>query len=96
MKVIFSKFAKLELEDAVNFYELEYSGLGSRFKKEIEKAVLLIAKYPKAWSIARGEIRKYILHNFPYKLLYSIEEDHIFIIAVAHQHRKPEYWINRD
>lgn len=31
-----------------------------------------IAAYPKAWSVERGEIRKCLLHKFPYKLLYSI------------------------
>jgi hypothetical protein len=29
-------------------------------------------------------------------MLYSIEEGHIFVIAVAHQHRKPDYWIERN
>lgn len=31
----------------------------------------------------------------PCKILYSIEEDHIFVIAVAHQHRKPDYWMDK-
>jgi len=30
-----------------------------------------------------------------YELLYSIEKDHLFVIAVAHQHRKPDYWLER-
>lgn len=96
MKVIFSKYAKLELEDATYFYELEFEGLGYRFKKEVKKAVKRISEYPKAWSVECGDIRKCLLHKFPYKLLYSIEKDHIFIIAVAHQHRKPDYWIDRE
>ncbi len=33
-----------------------------------------------------------LLHKFPYKLLYALEHDHIVVIAVAHQHRKPDYW----
>ncbi len=37
MKVIFSKYAKLELEDAKYFYELEFEGLGLRFKEEVKK-----------------------------------------------------------
>ena len=96
MKVIFSKYAKLELEDAIYFYNLEFEDLGYRFKEEVKKAVNRISEYPKAWSIERGDIRKCLLLKFPYKLLYSIEEDHIFIIAVAHQHRKPDYWIDID
>ena len=93
MEVIFSVYAKQELEDAIGFYELEFEGLGRRFKEEVRKASLRIAEYPVAWSVERGDIRKCLLLKFPYKLLYSVEEDHIFIIAVAHQHRKPDYWM---
>lgn len=95
MRVIFSRHAKQELEDAIYYHELEYSGLGEGFKEEVRWATLRIAEYPEAWSIERGEVRKCLLHKFPYKLLYSIEEDHIFVIAVAHQHRKPDYWVER-
>jgi len=95
MKVIFSKIAKQELDDAVLYYELEYQGLGKRFKEEVRKSTIRISEYPVAWSIECGEIRKCTLHKFPYKLLYSIESDHIFIIAVAHQHRKPDYWVDK-
>ena len=96
MKVFFSKYAQQELEDAALFYEFEYAGLGKKFKEEVRKAAIRISEYPKAWSVERGEVRKCLLHKFPYKLLYSIEEDHIFIIAVAHQHREPNYWIDRE
>lgn len=95
MKVRFSTFAQQELDDAVLYLGLEFDGLGERFKLEVKAAVSRIARYPLAWSVERGEVRKYLLHKFPYKLLYSIEPDHIFIIAVAHQHRRPDYWIDR-
>lgn len=95
MKVIFSEYAKLELEDALAFYELEHSGLGINFTKEVRKSIKRITRFPQAASIEIGEIRKSFLHKFPYKILYSIETDHIFIIALAHQHRKPDYWIER-
>ncbi|KFD41358.1 plasmid stabilization protein [Peptococcaceae bacterium SCADC1_2_3] len=96
MKVIFSKYAKQELEDAASFYELEYPGLGEKFKEEVRRAILRIVDYPEAWSIESGEVRKYLLHKFPYKILYSIEQDYIFIITIAHGHRKPDYWIERN
>jgi len=96
MRVIFTTLARQELEDAVSFYELEYSGLGRRFKEEVRQAALRIAAYPEAWSVERGDVRKCLLHRFPYKLLYSLEENHILVIAVAHQHRKPDYWVGRE
>jgi plasmid stabilization system protein ParE len=96
MRIIFTRYAKQELEDAVYYYELEYSGLGKKFKEEVKKAIVRIAEYPRAWSVERGDVRRCLLHRFPYKIMYSIEKDHILIIAVAHQHRKPDYWISRD
>jgi plasmid stabilization system protein ParE len=96
MKVIFSKYARQELDDATHYYEIEYQGLGKRFRDEVRKAAKRISKYPAAWSLEHCEVRKCILHKFPYKLLYSIESNHVFIIAVAHQHRKPDYWIEKN
>ncbi len=58
MKVIFSKYAKLELEDATNFYELEFEGLGRKFKKDVKKAAIRISEYPKAWSVERGDLQR--------------------------------------
>ena len=95
MPVIFTRYAQQELEDAVRVYNLEYAGLGDRFKEEVRRAALRIADYPKAWSVERGEVRKCLLHKFPYKLLYAMETDHVVVIAVAHQHRKPDYWVDR-
>lgn len=96
MKVVFSKYAKQELDDAIHYYELEYEGLGRRFGEEVKKAAIRVSEYPKAWSVERGDVRKCLLHKFPYKLLYSIEGDHVLVIAVAHQHRKPDYWIEQN
>ncbi len=65
MRVVFTRIATQELEDAVRFYELKYAGLGCRFKEEVRKAALRVAEYPKAWSIEQGEVRKCLLHKFP-------------------------------
>ena len=95
MKVIFSRLAQQELEDAAAYYELSVSGLGDKFRSEVRMAVARIAAYPTGWPVERGEVRKCLLHKFPYKLLYSMESDHVFVIAVGHQHRRPDYWIER-
>lgn len=95
MKVILSEYAVRELEDAANYLELEVAGLGQKLLAEVRSALKRLVRHPHAWSIERGEIRKCLIHKFPYKILYSIEPDHIFVIAIAHQHRKPDYWIDR-
>ncbi len=32
----------------------------------------------------------------PYKMIYSIMGDQIFVLAIANSHRKPDYWIDRE
>jgi len=96
MKVVFLKYAQQELDDAAYFYEMEFRGLGKNFKTEVKKAISRIAEYPEAWPQEYGDVRKCLIHKFPYSILYSVEGEHIVIIAVAHQHRKPDYWIERD
>lgn len=95
MKMIFNELARDELKDAIDFYNLELPGLGNIFKKEIKKSIHRIVEYPSAWPSITEDIRKYVLHKFPFKILYSIEKNHIYIIAIAHQHRRPDYWIDR-
>jgi len=93
--VIFDKLAKLELDDASQYYELQLPGLGIRFEEEVKRGIRRILEYPNAWKIEKEDIRRYVLHRFPYKILYSIEKTHIYIIAIAHGHRRPNYWIER-
>jgi plasmid stabilization system protein ParE len=95
MKVLFTELARAELLDTIAYYELEHKGLGTQFKNEVKSAIKKITHFPKAWVIERGEVRRYLMHKFPYKILYSIETEHLLIIAIAHLHRKPDYWVDR-
>ena len=93
MNIEISAFAQKELEDAILYYELEQRGLGLRFRDELCKSIDRIKMYPKIWPIERGEVRKCFVHKFPYKILYSIQESNIIILAISHHHRKPGYWV---
>ena len=95
MNVLFDELASLECNEAIEFYELELKGFGVQSKKEIKRALRTIFQYPKIGTVAEDDIRKFSLNRFPYKILYSIEENYIFVIAVAHLHRKPNYWVER-
>ena len=94
MKIIFSELARKEMADAIRFYENRVHGLGKRLESEIVRASSRISEHPEAWPVERGTIRKCLLHKFPYKLVYSVETDHIFVIAFAHQRRMPNYWMD--
>jgi hypothetical protein len=48
MKVVFTKLAKQELEDAIQYYEMEHPGLGTRFKQEVKRAA---QDFRISWSV---------------------------------------------
>jgi len=95
MHVEFTEPASIELDDAVKFYDLQVEGLGGKFIDEVLETINLITKYPQSWSHHSQNTRKAVLRKFPYNLIYSELNNKIYIIAVAHQNRKPEYWIDR-
>ena len=95
MKVEFLPIAQFELEDIVEYYNLQVEGLGDKYKGEAKSTITRISIFPTAWMEVKPEIRRCIMHKFPYNIYYSIQNDIILILAIAHQHRKPDYWIDR-
>jgi toxin ParE1/3/4 len=95
MRVVFSPEARDEFVEAERYYDEQLPGLGGRFREEVRSALGRIRTWPLSCPIERGEVRRLILTRFPYKLLYSVESDHLYVLAVAHQHREPSYWTGR-
>jgi plasmid stabilization system protein ParE len=95
MRVAFSPEARDEFAEAERYYDEQLPGLGARLREEVRSALRRIRTWPLSCPIERGEVRRLILTRFPYKLLYSVESDHLYMLAVAHQHRKPNYWSGR-
>lgn len=62
--------ARREFDEARAFYEIEQSGLGAVFEEQIKHSLLRIQRYPQAWPHERKEVRRYLVHKFPYKILY--------------------------
>jgi len=94
--VRFNPLAERELAEAITYYDEQKAGLGREFLEEIRRAVLFLAKYPEAAPQVRGSIRRFILPRFPYSLLYrTLETGRFRILAVAHQKRRPDYWVGR-
>lgn len=95
MQIEFIEPATIELDDAIEYYDLQLSGLGKRFFIDVSETIELISKFPKLFSQNSAHTRKAVLRKFPYNIIYTILNDKIYIIAVAHQNRAPEYWIDR-
>ena len=95
MKFDFHPQAEAEFHEAISFYSDRGAGLGEDFALEIYAALRNILSYPKAWPIVEEDVRRCLVNRFPFGVLYSIEPDRIYILAVMHLRRSPDYWKNR-
>ena len=95
MKVRLLDIAEIELDEAWQWYETQSSGLGERFLDEIRSARKMMVAFPEAWQTIDDGIRRYRLKAFPYGLIYVVNGIEILIVAVAHNHRAPDYWRDR-
>ncbi len=93
--VIFHETAELELIEAAEYYESIRKGLGMAFISEIERAIKQIRQHPDFAPVISKKIRRIVLPRFPYNILFSIKENSIQILAIAHQKRRPFYWHGR-
>jgi hypothetical protein len=87
--------ADAEFFEAIDYYELCETGLGYDFSIEVYSAIQNIIKYPYAWPVLEDDIRRILTNRFPFGILYAIEQNEIFILAVMHLHRNPDYWKHR-
>ena len=95
MSFSFHPDAEEEFNEAIEYYEDIDSELGYDFALEVLATIKRSVEFPKAWPVLEGDIRRSLVRRFPYGVLYSEEQDGIFIIAIMSLHREPGYWKNR-
>lgn len=85
-----------EVEEASAFIEGHRTGAGERFEDEVRLMLERAARRPQAYPPhGRRGMRKCFLPNFPYKIYFMDRGTHIWVAAVAHQRRRPNYWSKR-
>ena len=95
MRHEFHPEAALEFAEAVQFYKQRGRDLGRRFALETRLAIKKIGDHPKRWRMIEDDVRCCLVRVFPYSVLYTIEDDYILIVAIAHGKRQPGYWRHR-
>lgn len=93
--VVFSPAAELEVAEAATWYEEQRSGLGQRFLTAVRKAAVDAAGSPHQYALVHGDLRRILVHRFPYALIFRETHDELFIAACYHLHRDPNVWRSR-
>ena len=95
--------ARRELLEAAHWYKDEdglalAQAFGAAYREQLSRARKLPQSGapvgPMPADIAL-DVRSFLFKRFPYKLVYAAAPDGIIVVAVAHQRRRPFYWITR-
>lgn len=77
IRILYRLEAESDIEAAFDWYESRESGLGEKFRAEIEAAQTQIARSPLAFRAVLGNVRRCVLRRFPYLLLFVVEGEDI-------------------
>jgi len=86
-----------ELTDAIHWYEQQRAGLGAELFDATVETIDLIRTHPEFGTLrdTRRPTRQLRINRFPYNVVYQTRDDDIYVVAVAHTSRRPDYWKHR-
>lgn len=94
-QIVFRKQARLEFDEAGDWYEKERPGLGLEFLAEIHLLIQRIATTPELFPMLYRDMRKAVARRFPYCIYFREREQKIIVLAIFHSARNPTVWKQR-
>jgi plasmid stabilization system protein ParE len=96
MRVKFHPEARLDLKEGRAFYRHRSPLAAVAFAHHIEVGISRIREAPLRYAVGEDGAREYVLPSrFPYTIVFSVRENLIVIVAVAHHSREPGFWRHR-
>jgi len=88
--------ARAEAMAASDYYEECCPGLGRAFTDSLEDALARIAERPQSFAVHEATgARKCVMPRFPYLIFFLERCEDLWVVAVAHASRNPDYWNGR-
>jgi len=94
-RFIVRPLAEADLEDAARWYEDERAGLADRFLSDVDRTFARISERPFQFPTVSDEVRRALLHTFPYAVYFRASDETIVVLAVLHLRRNPRVWRGR-
>jgi plasmid stabilization system protein ParE len=95
--LVFHPDADRELDAAGDYYLRRSPAAAKRFTGAMKSLLEEVAARPERFPWFDSPYREASLVRFPYSVLYRVDESGcVFVIAVAHASRDPDYWRERE
>ena len=91
LKIVIVATARLEISEAVKFYEEQRSSAGVRFWIEFKILAKRLKNFPELYSrFGKRGIRKAPMHNYPHLVYYRVVGNELRILGVVHGAMNPK------
>ncbi len=87
--------AIIEAGEARHWYHNQNPSVAEKFELEIEKSFVALLESPERWPSILSGHRRIRLRRFPFMIVYYVRGNNVFVVAIAHMHRRPGYWMYR-
>lgn len=94
-RVAYHRRAAAELIESARFYDQRRAGLGDEFLSAVDAVLELIRSQPELGRRGLMGTLNLRTKRFPLRVVYELQPDRIWIVAVAHLSRRPGYWTRR-
>lgn len=81
--------ADRDIEEAVAWYDEQRPRLGDTFLLDLGESLDQIRHHPEMYQRLVGNVRRAVLHGFPYSILYRVLPDVIEVVGVLHSQVDP-------
>lgn len=87
-RIILSPDAEAHINAIKLWYYHKEASLSFQFAAEVQFTLSLIAQYPYAFPLVKRGVRRALMKDFPYLILFALKGRTVSVIAVLHQHRR--------
>lgn len=94
-RLVLHPLARLDILDAVVWYEGQRPGLGLEMADQVDVAIQRAAENPLSYAIIEGQFRRVLCRRFPYAVFFRVDAERLVVLAVAHVRRAPIAWRSR-
>jgi plasmid stabilization system protein ParE len=89
------RLARKEMNQSFDWYQARSQSAAQRFRDAVRDAIEIVRKTPTRYARNSKFTRSAPVLKFPYRVIYSIEPECLFVVAIAHAKRRPRYWVKR-
>ncbi len=94
--VKFSPLVSREVEEAIGWYRDKNPVAADLFRTIVFDSIEIISHSPLSWGkVAETDIRKFVIPRYPYSLYFEVLANIVYVLAVAHNRRTPQYWLKQ-